>query len=300
MRRSSAVTAAVVSALCFGSLAVLASAAYTRGAEPLQLLVWRFGLATVLLAAFLGVRSPVSLRASRGDLGRYAIVSGAGYGAASLCFFFALQFADASVVAILLYTYPAMVVLAERVLSGEPLSRSRIAAVALTFLGCVLVIDPFGGAPAVSLPGLLLGLGAAVGYASFSVLSARWLKGRDRGGLMVYMFGFTALIALAAALLSGSSVGVASWGPDVWLLLGAIVVFPTFLAILLYFAALRSLGAPQAALISTTEPVFTIALAAVALGETLTPVQWLGAAFVIGGVAVAELGARREEALATV
>jgi drug/metabolite transporter (DMT)-like permease len=298
--RRSAVLSAVVSALCFGSLAVLASAAYDRGAEPLQLLVWRFGLATMLLALFLAVRSPSSLKATRGDLARYAVLSGAGYGAASLCFFFALQYADASVVAILLYTYPAMVVLVERFLTGVPLTRSRMAAVAVTFLGCVLVVDPFSAAGGVAALGIVLGLGAAAGYASFSVLSHRWLKGRTRGGLMVYMFAFTALIALAAALLTGSSVRVDAWTTEIWVLLAAIVLLPTFLAILLYFAALRSLGAAQAALISTTEPVFTIALAAMVLGERLSPIQWAGAALVIAGVAIAEMGARRQEVPAVV
>ena len=295
MTRRSAVGAAVISALCFGSLAVLASAAYQRDAEPLQLLVWRFGLATVLLAAFLGIRSPESLKTTRGDLARFAVLSGAGYGAASLCFFFALRYADASVVAILLYTYPAMVVIAERFITRAPLRGSRIAAVAATFAGCVLVIDPLSESGAVSPVGIVLGLGAAAGYASFSMLSQHWLKGRSRGGLMVYMFGFTALLALAAALLTGSTVSATAWTSEVWLLLAAIVVFPTFLAILLYFAAIRSLGAAQAALISTTEPVFTIALAAVVLGEALSPVQWAGAACVIGGVVVAEWGARRSE-----
>ncbi len=300
MTRRSAVVSAVVSALCFGSLAVLASMAYQQGAEPLQLLVWRFGLATVLLAAFLGIRSPASLKVTRGDLARYAVLSGAGYGAASLCFFFALRYVDASVVAILLYTYPTMVVVVERFITGVPLTRSRIVAVAVTFLGCVLVVNPFGEAGAASVIGVLLGLGAAAGYASFSVLSHRWLKGRSRGGLMVYMFAFTALIALGAALLTGSSISPQAWSTEVWVLLGTIVLLPTFAAILLYFAALRSLGAAQAALISTTEPVFTIALAALVLGERLTIIQWVGAAFVICGVVIAEMGARRAEALAAV
>ena len=300
MTRRSAVASAVISALCFGSLAVLASMAYQRGAEPLQLLVWRFGLATGLLAAFLGIRSPASLKVTRPDLARYAVLSGAGYGAASLCFFFALRYVDASVVAILLYTYPTMVVVVERFTTGVPLTRSRMAAVAVTFLGCVLVVDPFGEAGAMSAIGVLLGLGAAAGYASFSVLSHRWLKGRSRGGLMVYMFAFTALIALGAAMVTGSSISPEAWSAEVWVLLGTIVLLPTFAAILLYFAALRSLGAAQAALISTTEPVFTIALAALVLGERLTIVQWVGAALVICGVVIAETGARRAEALAAV
>jgi drug/metabolite transporter (DMT)-like permease len=300
MTRGSAIAAAIFSAMCFGSLAVLVVLAYDGGAEPLQLLVWRFSIAAVLLAAYVAVTSRRELLVSRADLGRLSLLSVAGYGAASLCFAFALWFTDASIAAILLYTYPAMVVLAERVLGGEPLTPSRIGAVLMTFVGCVLVIQPFGAGAAVDARGVVLGLGAAAGYANFSVSSQRLLKRMSRSTVLTYMLGFTALMGLIAALASGATLVPTGWDTSVWLVLAAIVIFPTFLAIIFYFSALRSLGAPQAALISTFEPVFTLALAALVLSESLGSVQLLGAAFVFGGVLVAEWGARRAQQIAAV
>ena len=300
MNRRVSVASALVSAACFGTLAVFTSLAYDRGAYPLQLLTWRFALAALLLGGYVAVTNPSALRVSSADLGRYAAMSVLGYGAASICFFFALTYTSASVVAILLYTYPAMVVLAEWAFLGERPSKARAFAVLLTFAGCALVVNPFGSDIAVSAVGVLLGLGAAVGYTSFTMLSHRWMEGRPRTTLMTYLFVFTSLMAAVAAIITGTSLSVAEWGPEVWLLLAGIVALPTFAAILLYLRALRGLGAGQAAVLSTFEPVFTIALAAVVLGDTLAPIQLAGTLLVLLGVFVAERGGRPPQEMAIV
>lgn len=300
MDRRASVIAALVSAACFGTLAIFTSLAYDGGAQPLQLLTWRFALAAALLGGYLAVTRPSALRVPFGDLGRYAVISLAGYGAASICFFFALTFTDASVVAILLYTYPAMVVLAERVLFGVPLSSGRGIAVALTFLGCALVSDPFAAEGGVRVLGIVLGLGAAACYSAFSMLSDRWLAGRPRATLMTYLFIYTALLSATAALVTRTSLSPAGWDPVVWPMLLGIVALPTFAAILLYLRALRGLGAGQAAILSTFEPVFTIVLAAVVLSESLSLVQWCGAALVLAGVFIAEKAGRPAAELAIV
>lgn len=295
MERRAAVIAALVSAACFGTLAILGRLMYARGAEPLQVLVWRFALAALLLGAFTAVARPGALRVSPRVLGSLAAASVFGYGAASLCFFFALDHADASVVAILLYTYPALVVLFELVVARALPTPGRLAAVALTFLGCVLVVDPFGGSLRVEPLGIVLGLGAGVGYASFSLLSQNVMKQTSRLVLMVYLFAFTALLAGAAALVTGSSVSASAWPTEVWLLLAVLVLVPTFAAVVLYLRAVRILGASQAAILSTFEPVFTVALAVIILGEHLSPAQWAGATAVLAGVLIAEKAGRIAE-----
>ena len=50
----------------------------------------------------------------------------------------------------------------------------------------------------------------------------------------------------------------------------------------------RRIGAAQAALVSTIEPAWTIALAAILFGQTLAPVQLAGGALIIIGVIVAQ------------
>lgn len=304
----------MISAACFGTLAVLTPLAYDAGAQPLPLLAWRFLFAALLLAGLVAVRDHSGLVVTRGDFARYSALALTGYGAASVCFFFALKYADASVVGVLLYAYPALVTVASWVFLGEKATWQRGLAVAVTFAGCALVVGLFGGPARVSAPGILLGLGAAVGYTLFNLLSDRWLPGRSQLVMMGYTFGIAAVgtafvsIALTLSQLSSAPVSLpirlaravaslspAAWEPRAWVLLAAIVLVPTFAAVVLYLQGIRGLGPSQAAVISTLEPLFTIALARVVLHERLAPVQWLGAVLVLAGVVFAETSARRIE-----
>jgi drug/metabolite transporter (DMT)-like permease len=294
----------VVSAACFGTLAVLAPLAYEAGAEPLPLLAWRFFFASLLLAALATARDRRALRVPKEDLRRYAMLALTGYGAASVCFFYALTFVDAAVVAVLLYAYPAFVTVAGWLFMGQRADGVQGLAVAVTFVGCALVVGLGGGdAGSIAWQGVVLGLGAAVGYTLFNLLSARWLPGRSRLTMMAYTFGIAALLPAFGAIAAGgvSALSPADWEPLAWWLLAAIVLVPTFAAVVLYLEGIRGLGPSQAAVISTVEPLFTIVLATLVWPEQkLTVLQLLGAALVLGGVVIAEIRSRRVEPLASV
>lgn len=297
MQRRSALTAVIISAACFGTLAVLTPLAYEAGARPLPLLAWRFVISAVLLGVLAFVQDRRSLVLAKGDLLRYSALALTGYGAASVCFFYALTYADASVVAVLLYAYPAFVTLAAWPLLGERITWTRGAAVVATFMGCALVVGIGSGSQSARWQGIALGLGAAVGYTVFNLLSHRWLPGRSRLSMMSYTFGLASLLPIAGTLIASGPAGLSSvgWSPRVWWLLAAVVVVPTFMAIVLYLEGIRGLGPSQAAVISTLEPLFTIALAWWFLGERLSGLQFAGAALVLGGVVAAEVLARRTD-----
>jgi len=291
----------VVSAACFGTLAILTPLAYNAGATPLPLLAWRFLFAALLLAAVSAARrGPRSLLVSRADFGRYATLAITGYGAASVCFFFALKFADAAVVAVLLYAYPAFVTVASWLFLGEKATWRRGAAVLVTFVGCAMVVGLFGGVQRVSWQGVALGLGAAVGYTLFNLLSHRWLPGRSQFVMMTYTFAIAAVLTATLTLLAGQTLSPALWQLQVWWLMLAIVIVPTFVAIVLYLEGIRGLGPSQAAVVSTLEPLFTIVLAWIVLGQGLVPLQLVGAALVLGGVVASELWSRSTVAPAAV
>lgn len=287
--------AVVVSALCYGTLAVLAAVAYRLGAEPLQLLAWRFTFAALLLAGYQLARGR-SLKVGIADLTRLAAVALLGYGAASVSFFFAVRHVDASVAAVLLYTYPAIVALASRLFLGERMGPLGVVAVAVTTAGCALTVGAFDADVGFTPLGVAFGLGAGVGFASFTMLSAGWLKTGGRGVLMTYVFAFSAGLAAALALVGGSELLPGSWSIELWALLALIVLVPTFLAVVLFLQGVRSLGPARASLVSAIEPVFTALLAVAVLGERLSGLQLLGAGFVVSGVVLAEWRAARRAA----
>jgi drug/metabolite transporter (DMT)-like permease len=288
MNRRGSLVIVVLSAACFGTLAIFTNLAYAEGARPLPLLTWRFAIVTTLMAVYQLSRDPAKLIEGARDIKAYALMSVTGYGAASICYFYALKFASASVVAVLLYTYPAMVAVLSWFMYREPLSRNRVLAIALTFTGCALVVGLLTSHVAVTLPGVLLGLGAALGYSVFNMLSHTLVGRRPRIVVMTYTFGLSAVALAGVTLVAGESLSIAGWSGRLWLLLGLIVLIPTFAAVVLYLRGIRALGPSQAAIVSTMEPIFTIALAALLLGERLTLLQFAGVALVILGVVAAE------------
>lgn len=288
MRRGAAVMLVIASAACFGTLGVLTSLAYRYGARPLPTLAWRFAIAALLMGCFLAFTRPAALRAGARDLGRFALLSITGYGAASLCFFFAVQHTSASVVTVLLYTYPALIAIVEALEKRAWPPLAVVAGIVLTFGGCTLVVGLFQPGLTIDAAGIALGLGAGVAYGLFTMLSDRLVPGRSRLVVMTYMFGISALIMVLIATVFGESLSPGSWDPRLWWLLLGIVTLPTIIAVVLYLGGIRRLGPARAAIASTTEPVFTILLSWLVLGERLTVLQMAGAALVIGGIMLAE------------
>ncbi|MDO8964493.1 MAG: DMT family transporter [Coriobacteriia bacterium] len=292
MDRRTALAAVTASAACFATLGILTKWAFAYGAEPLSLLAVRFAVAAIVMGLAQAIRSPGSLRVTGRDLLVFLGLSLTGYGAASLCYSFAVREIGPSVTTVMLYTYPALVSVIGWLFLRESFPPRRIAAVLLTFAGCALVADVFAASGALNARGLLLGLGAGLGYAVFNVLSFRALGRTPRLTLMAYTFGFSAIGLGAVAALRGAPGALSVWQWQAWASLALIVAIPTFAAVMLYLGGMKGMGAAQAAVVSTLELPFTVLLATMAFpDERLTLVQTLGAAIVLGGVVLAEWGA---------
>lgn len=291
MERRTALIAVVASAACFATLGILTQWAFLHGAEPMSLLAVRFAVASAVMAIAQAVRDPRALKVAKADLLRFLGLSLTGYGAASLCYSFAVKEIGASVTTVLLYTYPALVSIIGWIFLRETFPPKRIAAVVLTFAGCALVADVFSAGLRVNASGLALGLGAALGYAVFNVLSFRTLQSTPRLTLMAYTFAFSAVGLGVAAAANGTLPSVMRWDAFAWGAVALMVAVPTFAAVMLYLGGIRRMGPAQAALVSTMELPFTVAFAALAFpAEWLSPLQLLGAAIVLGGVVMAEWG----------
>jgi drug/metabolite transporter (DMT)-like permease len=299
--RRAALVAVVASAACFGTLGILQRWAYLRGAEPMSLLAVRFAIAAAVLAGAQALRDPASLRVSKGDMARFAAMSLTGYGAASLCYAFAVKMIGPSVTTVLLYTYPALVSVIGWLFLREPFPPRRIAAVVLTFAGCALAAGLFASGARIEPVGILLGLGAGLGYAAFNVLSFRTMRRTPRLTLMAYVFALSAVEMAVVAAFSGTLTTVTAWEAMAWVWMAVIVAIPTAAAILLYLGGIQRMGAPQAAIVSTLELPFAVLFASLAFPtEQLTPLQLVGAAVVLGGVVLAEWGAPAGEVDAAV
>jgi drug/metabolite transporter (DMT)-like permease len=288
-RRLLGVILALVSAASFGVMPVLTKVVYDDGAEPIGVLFVRFGLASAALLVIARVRRD---RLPRGrPLLALAALGGIGYVGQSLCYFFALERISAGLTALLLYFYPALVVLLGALLLRERPRLVAVLCVAAATLGTALTIGPVESGQTF---GVVLGLVSALAYALYILASSR-----VRG---VGSYASAATVVTAGAVSFGTLALLTSprlpQAPAAWLALVGVALIGTVVAVTTFFAALALLGPSDTAVISTVEPVVSVAVAGLVLGERLSPLQAAGGAVVLLAVTTLARVGRMDESRA--
>jgi drug/metabolite transporter (DMT)-like permease len=291
----------VLSTFGFGSMAIFTRIAYADGADLYGVLIARFWAAGLLLLAVALLRR--LQWPSRKELVQLCLMGSIGYVGMSYCFFAALNYLPASLVSLILYTYPMIVTLLAVLFLREKVSAGQCAILLLCALGTMLTIGGngmAGGAPAPAL-GIGLALGASVIYAGYITAGSKVTRSLDP---MIT----TAIICLASATvftllaLVRAQVGIPVHFPATlsgWGGVAGVTIASTVIAVIAFFAGLKKLGAAQSAMLSTIEPLITVGLAGWLLSESLTTWQWVGGALTLAGVILLARPGRKSVAVAT-
>ena len=282
-----------MSAVAFGTMAIFAKLAYERGANTATLLTLRFALAGLVLWAIVAVRGDVRRRLDRQTMIAGGCLGFFGYSLQAGGYFAALEHMDASLTALLLYTYPALVFIGAVALKREKASWVKVLALALAAAGLTLVLVG-GGAGELDKTGVLLAFGAALAYATY-ILVADTIVGASDPFALTAMVTTGAFVSVGFFTLVTGQFDAAGLEGGAWLSLVGLAFISTVLAITTFFLGLDLVGPSTASIVSTVEPACTVALAAIIFGETLGPVQLLGGALVLSAVVVLQLRAGRLE-----
>lgn len=270
----------LLSAAAFGVMAIFGKLAYDAGVETDALLLFRFAIAATVLVAIVALRGGTR-RLERREIGAGLLLGGIGYATQAGLYFLALERMDASLLSLLLYTYPALVTGAAIVLGRDTATRTRLLALGVASAGTALLLAG-AGTGALDPLATVMGLGAAVAYTTYILTSDSVVSGVPPLALAALVTsGATVTFALVAVGGGGPDVDFA---PEAWLYLTAIALISTVAAIILFFAGLQRVGPSTAAILSTLEPAVTVSLAALAFGEALTGVQLLGGLLVLAAV----------------
>jgi drug/metabolite transporter (DMT)-like permease len=281
----------VASATGFATLGILIKCAFAGGANISTILAGRFLIAAAFLLIFLKVRG-ISLTISRQSTVQLVLMGAVGYGGMSMLYANSIHYLPASLTSMLLYTYPALVTLLAVLVGDEGFTPQKGAALLLCSAGLVLLLGAsFEGA---RLEGVLSVLGAAVIYSGYIVIGNRILKDLDPLVTSLYVCASAGLTFLAYGIATGEL--LFSMSPAGWLSILGIAVLPTLFGVIGFFAGLRLIGATNASIISTLEPLITVLLSALLLGERISALQGLGGSVLLFGAVVLQLwgnGARR-------
>jgi drug/metabolite transporter (DMT)-like permease len=274
-------------AVAFGTLAIFAKLGYDEGADPFPLLATRFWVTSGLLVAFHLVTSR-TLMIGRRDVIRLMLLGAVGYAFESALFFAALERAPAGVVGLIFYSYPLWTTLIAFIARIEPLRARTVIALCLGSAG-VLLISSIRGT---GLAGPLLALASAVAVAVYLVVAQVVVRG-------VASSAAAAWTAVGAALtLSVASIVAPSELPAAALPAAGALGLATAIAFMLLYAAITRIGSARTAVANMLEPVTTVALAAVVLGEAITYRKIAGAALVVSSLPVLASTGRKERTAA--
>ncbi len=279
--------AVLLAAACWGTSGIFVKfVAADVDISALALAFWRDIATFAALLASIGLLRPAWLRVQRRDL-RWLAGMGVSLGIFHVFWNLGVLVNGAAVATVQQAAMPAIVAVAAWFLWREALTWSKIVAIALTFVGTVLVsgLDVLGQVE-LSLGGLLIGLGIPTTYASWNLFGKKVRTGYNPFTTLTYAFGFGALVLLPFQFFTPQPWPVAPTG---FLWFACLIFLSTITPFSIYTFALGRLPASVASILVMSEIAFVAVYAYVLLGERLTPGQVVGALLVVGGVLLLSL-----------
>jgi drug/metabolite transporter (DMT)-like permease len=285
-------TFALLSAATFATSGPLASALIDAGWTPAAAVAARIAAAALVLT----IPALLQLRGARGALRRgagpvlaYGVVAVAG---CQLAFFNAVQHLSVGVALLLEYLGSILVVGWLWARHGQRPRRLTVIGAGAAVLGLLLVLD-LTGSTRIDVVGVLWGLAAAFGIATYYLISAN-----TDSGLPALPMAWASMVIGAGLLIALGATGVLTMHAgtaDVQLLdhstswlvpvFGLALVSAAF-AYIAGITAARLLGAKVASFVGLAEVLFAVLFAWVMLGQLPGPVQLAGGVFIVAGVAM--------------
>jgi len=288
-------------ALFWGIAATLGRAAFTgrllpggalRAIDPLILSQSRATLSlAVLLPVLLMRRGATVLRVPGRDLVRFLLLGILGVAASNYLYYLAIQRTNVATAIILQYTAPVWVLLYTVARGAQKPSLRRTSAVGLAVAGCSLAVGFVGsGGLRMDTIGVIAALLAAFSFAFYNVGGHSVLARYDRWQVLLWV-----LIATSTFWIFVNppwKVIAAHYGREQWAFMLAFSLLSVLAPFSCYFAGLQHLEPTRAIVASCLEPVFSIVIAALALGELLRPFQTVGIVLVLVAIVLIQLPER--------
>ena len=252
--------------------------------ETLTIAFWRVFFVTAFLFLALLIWDRKLFRIAPRDLGAFFVYGLIGIGIHQIVWISSVQYNGAAVATVIIYISPAIVgILAARFLN-EGMNRIKIIALALTIVGCILVVRAYDlNQVQLNLLGIAVGIGSACTFATYSLMGRFISKSYSPWTSIFYAFFFGLVFLLPVVLIAGKllpgNLPLDGWGTLLFLAL-----VPTLGGFGAYTVGLSHLPASVASILAAFEPVTTAIVAYFIFGETLDSLQLLGAGLILVSV----------------
>ena len=242
-----------------------------------------FGALVVLTLLFLLFDRSV-FRVEKKHLPIFAFTGIASVYLFGICYFTGIKYHSAAVASVLLYTAPGFVIIGSRFVWKVPITKKRLLALGMTVFGCICISGVFAGEFSTTALGFALGIGSAITYASYSVVSPFALKHYPPMTCTYYTFVFAGLASLT--LLDLSEMHGVVTDPKMLASAIAFVFVSTVIPYIFYTRGLAKVDPGKASIMVSVEPVVAAIAGALFLGEPITLMVALGIACVLAAVVI--------------
>ena len=228
------------------------------------------------------------------DLIQCFVLGMLGVAASNYFYYIAIQRTSVAIAIVLQYTAPVWVLLYVIVRRQQRLRLQKVAAVGVAIAGIVLTIGVVGGKSALPFRldsyGLVAAMLASFSFAFYNVGGHRILVRYDRWRVLVWTLSSATVFWLIVN--PPWRVVAAHYTLVQWAFLFVFSMISVLGSFSLYFLGLQYLEPTRAIIASCLEPVFSILLAAVLLGESVRAVQTVGIVLVLSAIVIVQLPAR--------
>lgn len=192
----------------------------------------------------------------------------------TLCYFSCQQVCSLATAAILLYTAPTFVVILSAILWKDKITKRKVSALIITFLGCTFVTGVWSGDFTVTLVGFLLGIGSGFFYGLYSIFARYALEHYKPLTVTFYTFVFAGISSLFIMRPDELAIGFSQ--PKMLLLIAGLIVVSTVLPYIFYTKGLAEVDSGKASILASIEPVIAALVGILAFGEPMNITVLLG------------------------
>lgn len=277
----------IIAGMFWGSMGIFVRTLGGYGFSSLQIASMRLTASAIIMALVLLFKEPAGFRLKAKDIPLFLALGLLSVLFFSVCYFAAIELMTLSAAAILLYTSPIWVMLLSLVIFKEKFSMKKLLALILAFVGCALVSGIGGGG--LTPVGVLVGLGAGVGYAFYSIFSSLAL---GRGYSPTAVTTYTFIIAAAGSWFICNpgdmlaKIAAADSFAVLLLIVIATALVTAVIPFMCYSLGLKTVEASRAAILATVEPVVASALGVIVFHEVLSVPAIIGIVLVLAAIVI--------------
>lgn len=281
----------ILAGVLWGTISVFLKNLSSSGLSLIQITACRAVFSSFFLFVYFLVKDKNLLKIKLKDIWMFVGTGVVSLTFFSLCYFSTILESGASIAVILLYTSPIFILLLSAILFKEKITKIKLFALILTFVGCIFVTG-IGGENHLSAKGLFIGLCAGFGYALYSIFSRFALKKYKPLTVTFYTFVFSSISLLPFCNIVEIC---SSFSEKSLLFLIGIALVCTVLPYIFYTFGLSGLETGKAAILVTVEPLVGSLIGIFVWKENLDMLKLIGIIMIFIAVILINLNCKSQE-----